>query len=31
VSELEESDATLVDRAVRAARRAFAEGRWPRM
>jgi acyl-CoA reductase-like NAD-dependent aldehyde dehydrogenase len=31
VSELEESDATIVDRAVRAARRAFNEGPWPRM
>jgi acyl-CoA reductase-like NAD-dependent aldehyde dehydrogenase len=31
VSELEESDATIVDRAVRAARRAFNEGSWPRM
>jgi acyl-CoA reductase-like NAD-dependent aldehyde dehydrogenase len=31
VSELEESDATMVDRAVRAARRAFNEGPWPRM
>ena len=31
VSELEESDATVVDRAVRAARRAFNEGPWPRM
>ena len=31
VSELEESDATVVDRAVRAARRAFNEGSWPRM
>ena len=31
VSELEESDASVVDRAVRAARRAFNEGPWPRM
>jgi acyl-CoA reductase-like NAD-dependent aldehyde dehydrogenase len=31
VSELEESDASMVDRAVRAARRAFNEGPWPRM
>jgi len=30
VSELEESDATIVDRAVRAARRAFNDGPWPR-
>jgi acyl-CoA reductase-like NAD-dependent aldehyde dehydrogenase len=31
VSELEESDATVVDRAVRAARRAFNAGPWPHM
>lgn len=31
VSEIEEADAATVDRAVRAARRAFSEGPWPRM
>ncbi len=31
VSEVEEADPTVVDCAVRAARRAFAKGPWPRM
>jgi acyl-CoA reductase-like NAD-dependent aldehyde dehydrogenase len=31
VSEVEEADAAMVDRAVRAARAAFSHGPWPRM